>query len=327
MYKNLVPNDEALLKISIYTMKQLCKLAHDTVHVSTLKQLTQRAEELQKEAKRIKEEKEEYGVDGWTPTEKELQDWKSTKKADLSQCKARDLPDVIFTELPEIETLELCNNRLQQIPSQLPKLVSLTSVNFQANRLTGEVNLSGNLPNLKIIKFHGNKITSICSSSFFQHIPMLTELVLSFNSLPTIPPEISICANLESVDFSHNQITNLPDVFSGMKNLRSFSASNNQLSELPASLCGLENLNRVFVFSNRISKIPPVSWKSPNLVNLEENSLTSIPFGLSRAHRLVVSKNPLTEQAKKEFHGEFSSEEKTARQEKKCTNYWTLCFL
>jgi len=210
--------------------------------------------------------------------------------------------------------LNLHNNRLRTIPKQLVQFKSLTVLDFQANRLSDEISLGGKLENLTTIKFHGNKITSVSSTSFFQHLPSLTQLQLSYNSLTAIPAEISLCVNLQDIDISSNKISSLPDSFSGMTKLTKFSASDNNLTELPATLCKLESVQTVFLYGNSISKIPAISWKKPELVNLEGNSLTSIPFRLSKADTLVVTKNPLGASAKKEIHGELTSEENSARE-------------
>jgi hypothetical protein len=307
----LIPDDDALLKIDSWTLRQIKDYAKGTQHAETIATLKSKSEELKKEKEKLDAERNEYGIDNWEPTQEQLTKWKESGVADLAHCKARELQPNFFTDLKDVHTLELCDNRLREIPSQIHTLPELKKVNFQANRIT-TFSISNPLPKLEDIGFHGNRITLITPTTF-QYISTLKILTLSHNEIPELPSEVGLLVHLEELTVSFNKLTVLPDVFANMKNLTSISFDNNQITAVPPSLCSLENISRFFAFSNQISILPSVSWKKPSLVNIEKNQLHSLPFALARTSRLCPRNNPLDDQEKQVVHGKFTPEEEALR--------------
>lgn len=117
-----------------------------------------------------------------------------------------------------------------------------------------------------------------------QHFVNLTELICSYNQLPSLPMLPSGLTNLECND---NQLTSLPTLPSGLANLLCFF---NQLTSLPALPSGLTNLD---CFNNQLTSLPTLPIVLTNL-QCTNNQLTSLPMLPNSLQSLVCTQNRLT---------------------------------
>ncbi|XP_075719819.1 nephrocan-like [Rhinoderma darwinii] len=160
-----------------------------------------------------------------------------------------------FTHFPSLQYLRLAGNQLFRVPPQLPK--SLLSLRLERNHIKSvgirDLKQLENLFDLNLSENH------LFSADGLQAVTNLTSLDLSWNQLSTLPQKLPV--KLQSLDYSNNQISSI--TAQDMKSLAS-------LRHL-----FLDN-NSMIVFEDKA-----LQWCG-HLSNLamEQNLLTSIPFGL-----------------------------------------------
>jgi hypothetical protein len=141
----------------------------------------------------------------------------------------------------------------------------LKELNLADNKLTKFPPLE-KLPSLQVLDLAQNSFI-INSNSFFP--PSLETLRLSGNDLSFFPKETLISlSNLTSLDLSENRLAIFPDPIFNMPCLERLNFMCNDISTIPAK----PNL--------------PVLWSKIYTLTLSFNSLTSLPFELSRLPKL-----------------------------------------
>lgn len=104
-------------------------------------------------------------------------------------------------------SLDLSNQNLDQLPSDVLSQGDLIELNIANNKLSGALPAEiKNLNNLKILNASNNLMTGV-------------------------PAEIGQMINLEILDLSNNQLTGLPYELGNLKNLKIFNISGNTYAE------------------------------------------------------------------------------------------------
>ena len=149
----------------------------------------------------------------------------------------------------------------------------------------------------------GDVITSLREGDF-DGLVNLRELVLSYNQLSELPPNVfSDLDNLEVLLLDNNLLEALPaNVFSGLSDLEFLWLNNNRLVNLPAkAFPNLSNLIFLWLHENRLTAIPDGVFSDLDdllELTLSGNQLTSLPSGifsgLTSLQRLFLKENQLT---------------------------------
>lgn len=118
-------------------------------------------------------------------------------------------------------------------------------------------NIGYELPNLKKLIIHLNKIRSLPSS--ICELKSLRYLDAHFNELHGLPIAIGRLTNLEVLNLSSNftDLKELPETFGELTNLRELDLSNNQIHALPDTFGYLDNLTKLNLEQNPL-ELPPV---------------------------------------------------------------------
>lgn len=72
------------------------------------------------------------------------------------------------------------------------------------------------------------------------------------NKLVTLPQEIGLMVNLQTLGLSENSLTSLPDTLARLEKLRVLDLRHNKLSEIPDVVYRLTSLITLFLRFNRI---------------------------------------------------------------------------
>ena len=92
-----------------------------------------------------------------------------------------------------------------------------------------------------VIDMSGEGLTSVPASIFGK--PSVVSLDLSNNNLEgSLPAEVRLLVNLETLDLSNNQFTGVPAEIGQLTQLRVLNLSNNPITGLPHELGNLSNL-------------------------------------------------------------------------------------
>jgi len=141
-----------------------------------------------------------------------------------------------------VENLNLSDNKLTEVPSELSLLTKLQKLELSDNQLT--------------------KIPSE-----FSKLTNLKELYLDNNRLVNVPAEFSTLTNLQILWLSHNQLTNIPSILNMTTNLKKLYLSNNLITDVPSKISVLTNLEILWLSHNRYLTVSPTEIKRmlPNL--------------------------------------------------------------
>jgi len=107
----------------------------------------------------------------------------------------------------------------------------------------------------------------------------LQSLYLYNNQIKTLPPEIGLLSNLQSLYLYNNQIETLPPEIGSLSNLQILSLHNNQIQTLPSRIGSLSNLQELWLNNNKIQTLPPEIGSLSNLqtLSLHNNQIETLP--------------------------------------------------
>ncbi|EAY02887.1 Leucine Rich Repeat family protein [Trichomonas vaginalis G3] len=198
-----------------------------------------------------------------------------------------DKNDLIF-DYPNLKTLILTENSIENLPSSLKNIKSLTDLYLDRNKLTEadldfpnletlnllmnffteipklpesltSLNLGFNnirtlslsLPNLRVLSLSGNEISKIDPSISF---PNLVHLDLSFNKIYSIPPITSFAPKLEELLIAFNMLEEFPTHIP--LEIRRIDVSHNVISKWEDPICHLVQLTSLDISFNLITEVP-----------------------------------------------------------------------
>lgn len=217
-------------------------------------------------------------------------------------------PKELFLYRDTLEILDLSNNWLSQVPDEIVQFKKLKILFLSNNRFTRFPLILGQCPSLSMIGFKSNQITFIPEHAFPE---TLQWLILTDNSLESIPSSIGKCRPLEKVALAGNQLKTLPEEMANCQNLALLRISANAFEELPIWLLSMPKLAWLAYSGNPCSQtqetkkqLPEISWKDIRL-------LETLGEGASGIISKAELKNAETEHrivALKLFKGEVTSD-------------------
>lgn len=169
--------------------------------------------------------------------------------------KLEHFPDDLNRVSATLRNLDLSNNRITGLPSNIANFRSLKTLNLAGNRLTSLPPGLGQLQKLETLILSGNLLRSIPDS--LANLKNLKEIDLSGNKIGKFPMVLTQNRKLDVVNLSGNSITSVPDS-EGEMNIESL-----QVTELNL------NANQIASVSKQIAKCPRLKT-----LRLEENCLS-----------------------------------------------------
>lgn len=163
---------------------------------------------------------------------------KGTQRLDLA-CGLTEFPREIFDLADTLEILNLTDNRLSELPDDLPRLRKLRILFCSENDFTHLPAVLGDCPQLEMIGFKANRIESIHPDAFPEQ---LRWLILTDNRLETLPASIGSRPRLQKLMLAGNRLQNLPDEMAACVNLELLRLSANLFNAFPEWLFRLPRL-------------------------------------------------------------------------------------
>lgn len=187
-------------------------------------------------------------------------------------CSLKKFPEEIFMLSSTLEILDLSDNELSELPSDINQLKSLKIIFFARNKFSVFPKILRELPNLEMIGFKSNNIETVPEGAF---PPLLRWLILTDDKIKQIPKSIGNCHLLQKCAFAGNIIEELPTELSNCKNLELLRISANKLKVIPTWLFELPKLSWVafggntasFKFENSV-EIDTYDWKDLEVEDL-----------------------------------------------------------
>lgn len=161
-------------------------------------------------------------------------------KLDLKGLGLYSLPGFLFSELPQLQSLDLSGNWLKDLPG-IDQLSQLTILNLRGNHLKTLPENFGQLSQLRELDLSSNLITVLPDS--FGKLSLLTALDLSSNTLTSLPESFGKLSQLTTLNLQFNRdLTSLPNSLVNLLRLRNLNLEHSGVTVLPP---GINNLRRL----------------------------------------------------------------------------------
>ncbi|KAI6531274.1 hypothetical protein MCOR10_003219 [Pyricularia oryzae] len=184
--------------------------------------------------------------------------------------------DNSFTNLVDLETVDLHDNNISALPAGMEKmsklrilnlgennfeslplttlvLLPLTELVVRKNKLSGVFidDADALFQTLQILDVSSNQLTHILppGSSSTLAMPSLHQMCVSMNRLQELPG-LSMCVNLLTLNADENSITDVPNGLTGLNKLRHVDFSSNDLRVIPPEISRMDNLNMLRLSGN-----------------------------------------------------------------------------
>lgn len=214
-------------------------------------------------------------------------------RLDLSNRGYREFPmDLVRQHIGDRRLfLNLDNNQIQEIPTEIEEMQFLEVLSMNNNELTSIPDSIGNLSKLAELKLDDNNLTTLPASLFkFENynLQILSAENNQIESIPNIP--ISVLENLHTLNLSNNNLTSLPESFGEytrsprypgkLMSLYELRLGNNKLTSLPKSFSSLDRLDTLYIENNDFEEIPDP------ILNLRELKLLVLYGNKLKHHHL-----------------------------------------
>lgn len=190
---------------------------------------------------------------------------KGLRVLDLSENKIRQIP----TEVCELENLEVLNvsqNQLVSLPKYLSKLKKLHTIHARRNILGCIPTCIGKIENLKKVDMSHNRISNI-TDSFCQN-KTLEEVNISYCRIGRINKKIANMKSLKNLNLSDNFIRTIPGEISSLNHLEELELHTNDLTKIHKHAFLGKSLEFVDVSNNRkLEYLPKDMSKSLKEIN------------------------------------------------------------
>jgi Leucine-rich repeat (LRR) protein len=219
------------------------------------------------------------------------------------------LPPEIFDLADSLEILDVSNNQLSSLPSELRQLKKLKIVFASNNRFTALPEVLGQCENIEMLGFKANQIRQVSAKAL---PPKLRWLTLTDNQLETLPEAIGQCHRLQKLLLAGNRLQQLPHSLAQCRNLELLRISANQLADCPEHILDLPKLAWLAFASNPFSQSEPLGLSVPEIASssytLDEVLGQGASGVISKAHWDTPQDQFPSDIAVKVFKGEVTSD-------------------
>jgi Leucine-rich repeat (LRR) protein len=197
------------------------------------------------------------------------------------------LTDLRTTKVP-LQELNLINNKITAVPSQIASFPELKKLVLSNNPVTTVDDAIGQLSELEEVSFYNCKLTEL--SPGMAHLKKLTLIDLYYNQLTSITIPLENWQNLETLYLSNNLLSALPEDIDQLSALKELYISNNSLRYFPESIGSLTNLRVLRMNGNSFTTFPYALLNLTTLENLDisRNNLRALPAELSTFSKLQI---------------------------------------
>jgi len=180
--------------------------------------------------------------------------------------------------MTSLRRLNLSNNLLEQVPSELGQMTQLKRLNLSENKLRTVPNSFGGLVSLERFNVAHNGLTHI-SNEVFQNMNNLYSVDVQYNKLSALPASIAQ-QNLRELIANNNALESVPvNVGTDLPHLKKLILHENRLVALPTQLEGLTSLKHLSLSGNLLEHVPSAIGTLRNLrvLQLSHNRLQELP--------------------------------------------------
>lgn len=154
-------------------------------------------------------------------------------RLDLRGCGLEDLPPEVLTLGDSLQTLDLSANRLDRLPEGLARLTKLETLFCSDNHFTRLPPVLGRCARLDIVGFKANQIADVPAEALPHS---LRWLILTDNSIDTLPDSIGQCTRLQKLMLAGNRLRALPATLAQCRRLELLRIAANHFETVDAAL-------------------------------------------------------------------------------------------
>ncbi|OMO90918.1 hypothetical protein COLO4_18800 [Corchorus olitorius] len=206
------------------------------------------------------------------------------------------IPDTTIGKLTQLQSLDLSNNKITALPSDLWSLGSLKSLNLSSNQISGSLpNNIGNFGLLEVIDLSGNNFSGDIPTAI-SSLVNLHVLKLNGNGFQgSIPTGLLSCKSLVLLDLSSNQLTgSLPDGFAAaFPEMKMLNLARNEISGRDTDFSGMESLTSLNISRNLFKgSVTGVFQGQLQVIDLSKNQFQG-HFSQATSVPVVIFEKPL----------------------------------
>lgn len=191
------------------------------------------------------------------------------KRLDLA-AGLTEFPIEIFALADSLEILNLSDNHLKSLPTDLGRLHNLKIIFLSNNNFEEVPAVLADCPNLSMVGFKSNKIKTLGENILPVNVRWL---ILTDNKLEKLPTSIGKLQKLQKLMLAGNQLRSLPDEMAACQNLELVRLAANQLESLPPWLFTLPRLSWLAYagnpccYANLLPAVPTIPWNELTLLD------------------------------------------------------------
>ncbi|WP_296259800.1 MULTISPECIES: leucine-rich repeat-containing protein kinase family protein [unclassified Pseudomonas] len=174
-----------------------------------------------------------------------------SKRLDLS-CGLTQFPDEIFSLSESLEVLNLSDNQLSDLPTDLHRLKHLKILFCSNNLFTRLPAALGHCDELFFVGFKACRIGDVPPESL---PPRLRALVLTDNCIESLPDELGLCVHLQKLMLAGNRLQSLPASLAACHRLELVRIASNDIRQLPQWLLQMPSLAWLAFAGNPLNDI------------------------------------------------------------------------
>ena len=188
--------------------------------------------------------------------------------------------------LQNLQTLNLQQNYLTELPEEIGKLFHLKILNLSENLLQQLPDAIGLLSNLTSLNVKHNQLSHLPDSIGL--LSNIMELEIAYNQLQRLPETIGSLSNLISLDARYNQMQQLPETIGRLFYLKDLYIDYNQLQQLPNTIGSLVHLEYLSLNHNALLQLPEeiISLCNLKMINIQDNLFELLPATICQLFNL-----------------------------------------
>jgi len=233
----------------------------------------------------------------------------------LSHNRLVSLPAPVFNPVPGLQTLDLSNNKLEDLPSSLGSLRSLRYLDVSHNNLEVLPARFSELTSLVTLKLNHNRL--FCLPQGIGSLTSLEHLAAVGNSMTGLPPSLGCCSRLSVLELQQNNLTALPNSLKGLHTwLLEMHLDDNGFTVLPREVALLTKLTNLTLSGNPLLFPPQTVAKGGAEAVREFLAVYSSP-GTSAVQHSNQSRD---QDGEEEEHGMTNADQKQSSSSSRSSN-------
>jgi len=203
---------------------------------------------------------------------------------DFRGCRIHNIPQ-FFSKFAKLETLNLSDNDLDEIPDGVFLIPHLKEILLYDNRITFFPATMKDLQDLESIHMSGPKVRNL---DILRYNPKLNSFGSNEMGLDEFPAVILNFPKTKYIYLWENNITSIPEELASFDSLEYLNVSTNKLTRFPKELAGLKKLESLLLADNEISEVDSTIGllDGVEVLYLSENPLDDIPDAIADMEHL-----------------------------------------